>query len=365
MRIADRYIGWQIFFGTIFAVCLLTVILVMSQVVKEVRPYLVEQGAPLSLLAKFVLYVIPFSLTFTLPWGFLASVLLGFGRLSSNHELISLRMAGMSLTRIAAPVLVLGVLFSCLSYYIVGTVAPIAIAAGSTLPYQAASRDPKVFLNPGVVQAKFPGQKVYIEERDGEKLRGFHLYQLSDAEGNDRPTSYMHAREVDLRVDMEQKQFILTLNGWHFETYKDDGTIELVMAAEAEPWYIDWSNTNKRRTKVDELTNTGIAEQLHDPDTPPDLYKKLNVELHQRRSLSLACFAFALIGIPLGINGQRKETSWGFLASFVVALVYFGGMLFIDPFKESSQSLMVGMIWLPNILCLVLGIWLFRRASLR
>lgn len=365
MRIADRYIGWQIFFGTIFAVCLLTVILVMSQVVKEVRPYLVEQGAPLSLLAKFVLYVIPLSLMFTLPWGFLASVLLGFGRLSSNHELISLRMAGLSLTRVAAPVLILGALFSGLSYYIVGTVAPNSAAAASTLPYEAVSRDPKVFLNPGVVQAKFPGQKVYIEEREGEKLRGFHLYQLSDSTRNASPTSYVHAGEVDLRVDMEDKLFVLTLNHTHIETIKDDGTVELAMAGEAEPWYIDWSNTKKRRAKVDELTNTGIAEQLQIEDNDAEFKKKLSVELHRRRSLSLACLAFALIGIPLGINGQRKETSWGFLASFLVALVYFGGMLFIDPFKNSSQGLMVGLIWLPNIVCLLLGIWLFRRASLR
>ena len=31
MRIADRYIGWQVLYGTIFGVSLLTVVLVLGQ----------------------------------------------------------------------------------------------------------------------------------------------------------------------------------------------------------------------------------------------------------------------------------------------------------------------------------------------
>ncbi|MDA0768172.1 MAG: LptF/LptG family permease [Verrucomicrobia bacterium] len=365
MRIADRYIGWQIFFGTIFGVSLLTVVLVMSQIMKEIRPYLVEHGAPLSLVGKFILYILPFSLIFTLPWGFLASVLLGFGRLSSHNELISLRMAGVSLGRIAAPVIVLGILFSSLTYWISGTVAPRATAAQKSLLYEALSRDPSVFLNPGVVQAKFPGQKVYIEDREGDSLHGFHLYQLSSNDRDAKATSYVHAGEVDLKVDMEQKLFILTLTAAHIETTKKDGTMELATAAEAEPWFIDWSNTKTKKARVEELTNTELTAHMDDVDLPPQLRKDFQVELHKRRSLSLACLAFAFIGIPLGISGQRKETSAGFLMSLLVAAVYFSGMLFVDPFEKSSLTLIASLVWLPNVACLLLGVWLFRRASHR
>lgn len=365
MRIADRYIGWQILFGTVFGVSLLTVVLVMSQIMKEIRPYLVEHGAPISLMGQFVLYVLPFSLMFTLPWGFLASVLLSFGRLSSHNELISLRMAGVSLTRVAMPALILGVLFSGLSYWMNGTVAPSATAALKALPYKAVARDPKVFLNPGVVQARFTGQKVYIEERDGMTLHGLHLYQLSDSTRDAIPTSYVHAGEAALKVDMENTQFILTLKDAHIETTKSDGSLEIATAGEAEPWYFDWSKRKKKKLRPKEMTNAKIKETLQDPATPPDTAKDLQVELQKRHSLSFACLAFALIGIPLGINGQRKETSTGLLYSFIVAGVYFSGMLFIDPLEDSSLPVIISLIWLPNLACLLLGIWLFRRASFR
>lgn len=365
MRIADRYIGWQIFFGTIFGVSLLTVVLVMSQIMKEIRPYLVEHGAPLSMVGKFVIYVIPFSLMFTLPWGFLASVLLGFGRLSGNHELISLRMAGLSLFRIAAPVLLIGALFSGVAYWISGTVAPNATAALKALPYEAISRDPKVFLNPGVVQAKLPGQKIFIEERKDTNLKGFHLYQLTGEKRDAVPTSYVHAGEVDLQVKLEEKLFILTLNDAHIETMKEDGSMELATAGRAEPWTIDWSETGKRRARVGELTNAQITSRLGDGSLEPDTAKEYAVELNKRRSLSVACLAFALIGIPLGITGQRKETSAGFIMSFIVAGVYFSGMLFVDPLEDSSLTAIKALLWLPNVICLLVGFWLFRRAALR
>ena len=101
MRIADRYIGWQVLYGTIFGVSLLTVVLVLGQLFRKIRPLLVEQAAPLELMGQFILLIIPFTLMFTLPWGFLASTLLSFGRLSSNNELLGLRMAGMSLMRVS------------------------------------------------------------------------------------------------------------------------------------------------------------------------------------------------------------------------------------------------------------------------
>lgn len=365
MRIADRYIGRQILFGTISGVGLLTVVLVLSQVFKEIRPYLVEQGAPLPLLGLFILYVLPFALLFTLPWGFLAAVLLSFGKLSSHNELISLRMAGQSLYRLAFPALLLGLVFSGISYWLNGAVAPKAKAALKALPYEAAKRDPKVFLNPGVVQAQFPGQKVYVEERKGDTLHGFHLYQLSDSSRDATPVSYVHADTVALRVEFEKKQFHLTLSGFFVETSKKDGTVELAAAAEAEPWFIDFSATSKKKMRPDTLTNIEISEALDDPETPSKTAKRLIVELNTRRSLSLACLAFALIGIPLGVTARRKETSTGLVLSLVVAAAYFSGMLFTKQLEDSPLPVIVSVLWLPNVCCLLLGFWLFHRASFR
>ena len=365
MRIADRYIAKQIAFGTVFGVSLLTVVLVLSQIFKQIRPYLVEQGAPLGLLGEFVLLVLPFSLVFTLPWGFLAAVLLSFGRLSGHNELVSLRMAGFSLYRIAMPALMLGLLFSGLSYYLTGTIAPQAKSALRDLPFRAAERDPSILLSPGVAQAQFPGQRVYIENRDGLTLKGLHLYQLSDNTRDATPVAYVHSDTVDLHVDRDKKMFSLTLTDAYIENQNADGAVEIATAAEAKPWFLDYSAGRKKKFRASDLTNAEISAALDDKSASSEARKDLLVEINSRRSISLACFAFALIGVPLGISARRKETSTGLILSLAVAAAYFSGMLFIDPLRESSAALSITTLWVPNVVCLFLGAWLFRRASHR
>ncbi len=48
------------------------------------------------------------------------------------------------------------------------------------------------------------------------------------------------------------------------------------------------------------------------PETTGERRTEMAVEINKRFSVSLACFAFALIAVPLGITAHRKETSVGF-----------------------------------------------------
>lgn len=93
--------------------------------------------------------------------------------------------------------------------------------------------------------------------------------------------------------------------------------------------------------------------------------EELNIEIHKRRSISLACLSFALIGIPLGISARRRETSNGLLISLFVAAAYFGLLIFAQQIEDAPLSLILTILWLPNALCFIIGIWLFRRASFR
>ncbi|MEM9281969.1 MAG: LptF/LptG family permease, partial [Verrucomicrobiota bacterium] len=102
MKIIDRYIGKQVLGATLFAVAVLSIVLVLGNIFQELLDQLVQRpDLDAGYVLRFVMNVLPFSLIFTIPWGFLTAVLLVFGRLSADNELISLRMAGLSATRIS------------------------------------------------------------------------------------------------------------------------------------------------------------------------------------------------------------------------------------------------------------------------
>ena len=91
--------------------------------------------------------------------------------------------------------------------------------------------------------------------------------------------------------------------------------------------------------------------------------QEANVEFNKRFSASLACVAFALIAIPLGITTHRKETSVGFALSLVVAFTYFFFIIMADTFRGNAAAHPSLLIWAPNLIFMTLGGFLFWRLS--
>lgn len=366
MRISDRYLGKQVLFGTIYAVLVLSLVLVLGSLFKEIRSLLVEQKAPPMLLLRFIISVLPFSLMFTIPWGFLTAVLLVFGRLSTDHEITAFRVAGMSLVRLALPVFLIGAALSGVCLYLNVNVVPLAKASVAELLLEQAKKDPRALLDPGKVQAQLKSKKLFVEEKEGDGLVGFHFYQLKEDEeagGAGLQRAYVHAERAVIKVDNEKRQISLRLLNAFFEAKQADGTIDLGLSGAAEPLVLpyDWKVP---RTKANSMTNEEIRAYIRDN---PTLEKQKQVdfraEITKRFSFSMACFAFAFVAVPLGLKSRRKDTSTGLVISILLGAGYFFFTVFSSEFKTDFGATMT--LWLPNILCVLAGLFLFRRAKFK
>lgn len=367
MRISDRYIGKQVLLGTLYAVLVLGLVLVLGNLFKKIQPLLVDQKAPLELVLRFVISVLPLSLIYTVPWGFLSAVLLVFGRLSSDHEITSFRVAGLSLVRLAAPVFAIGAMLSLASLWLNTHVVPRSMATTVQLVYEQAKRDPDSLLKPGVVQGNFNSdgndvQKVLIEGKSGEWVEGFHFYQLPAAETEDR--TYVHASRAALAVDQDKSQLRVKLENAYFETHKPDGRIEMAFAAKAEPMLIDLKNPKTKKVRANTMTNDEIRDEIAtNPELTPAKKVKLRSEITRRYSFSMACLAFAFIAVPLGLGSRRRDTSSGLVISLLIGTSYFVLTMLAEQLKTDVG--VTTMLWAPNITCAVLGCFLFRRVRFK
>jgi lipopolysaccharide export system permease protein len=304
---------------------------------------------------------------YTLPWGFLSAVLLVFGRLSSHQEITSFRVAGLSLVRLAAPVFVIGFLLSLGSLWLNVSIIPRSKASSVQLLYEQASRDPDSLLKPGVVQGNFEGsgndvQKVLIEGRSGEWVEGFNFYQLPDSDEDER--TYIHAARAALAVDKVKSQLRVKLENAYFETRSADNRIEMAFAAEAEPLLIDLKSPKSQRLQAGTMTNMEIHDAVYTPNLlSPSKKLKLQLEVAKRYSFSMACLAFAFIAVPLGLGSRRQDTSSGLVISLLIGTGYFLVTMFAEQFHNQAQA--IAMVWVPNILCILLGLVLFRRARFK
>src|SRR6476620_3394123 len=126
MKIVDRYILRQLFVSLIFAIVVLSFVLVIGNIFRKLLPLLVNHDLPVEYVVGFVSYVLPFSLIFTIPWGLLTAVLLVFGRLSAENELTALRSNGISIGRICVPLVGIALLCTVTSFWLNISVAPAA-----------------------------------------------------------------------------------------------------------------------------------------------------------------------------------------------------------------------------------------------
>ncbi len=86
-------------------------------------------------------------------------------------------------------------------------------------------------------------------------------------------------------------------------------------------------------------------------------------EINKRFSFPFSCLVFALIAVPLGVTAHRRETSIGFAMGLIVAITYFLFVIIGDTLRSNPKVHPELLVWLPNVLFLVLGTFLFRRLA--
>ena len=392
MQRFDRYIAKNLLTTTLFAVTILSGVFLLGNIFKKARPLLVGNNPSPSLILEFIVSVIPYSLLFTLPFSFLAAVMLVFGRLSADNEILSMRMTGRSLPRIALPVFIVATLFSCFCFWLNAEASPKAKARVENLLYDALKDDPNKFLEPGVVQTHLADKRIYVRERSDSDndniLYGLHIHDISklEEEEEDKKSassnestselleenqelkkayaskSSVYAESAKLEVDIENSNIILKLNNAFAMHTDSNGTKIPVSIGEVNPVIFSFNNKKKRRVKASAMTNNEIRAYLKENT---ELSTKKRAEfvhaITSRQSFSLACLAFALIGVPLGIGAKRKDSSTGFILSILIGLGYFLFHIFAKQIEDDTSTISTILFWLPNILALIIGIWLFRR----
>ena len=373
MRIIDRYLGGQVLSSTLFAVFVLSIVLVLGNVFKEILPLLVNADLPLPFVLKFVALVLPFSLIFTIPWGLLSAVLLVFGRISADNELVSLRMAGLSMPRICLPIFAVAVGFSLVCFYINASVSPRAKSEMKRMFASLAVDNPLTLFREDSVTKDFPGYIFYVTEKEGDLLKNLQLVELDGK----RPVKYISSPEARVIIEPGAESFDMVLSDANVEWRDVDDPDSLQKIRHGVTFGEMHISISLEKLMARKTTYNASTKETHvlmreartavDEDTgleiPVDKMSALKTEISRRNAFSLACFTFALVGIPLGVTAQRRETTVGFALSLVVACCYFLVISLADTLRDNPKFYPHLLMWVPSVVFLLLGAFLFRRLS--
>ncbi len=377
VRILDRYIGRQVFSAALTGIIVLTGVFVLGNIFKKLDQLLGNTSLPLSAVAMFVIYVIPYSLIFTIPWAFLTSILLVFGRLSADNELTALRMTGMSMARLCVPVFLMAGALSVVCYYVNTEIVPFSKAKIKSLFYEVVAQNPAELFQAGKVFDQLPGYRIYTRKRDGNKLTDVEIFKTSQG----KRETYTRAARAYVEYQAGNDQFQLRLENSMIDMAgksdkPDSNLINDLQSLYMRETFISMSlkelkekvqrvNCSMKETgKLWEEVYTG-KDSLSGETMSKGNIAESKTEISMRYSLSIAVFTFALVGIPLGVTAQRRETSVGFAFSLLISVAYFVFIIIAQKQSQSPSSYPHLLMWIPNLIFLVVGSVLFYRLSKR
>ena len=88
---------------------------------------------------------------------------------------------------------------------------------------------------------------------------------------------------------------------------------------------------------------------------------RAKVEIGVRATLAAACLCFVLVGIPLGIQSHRRESSVGIGLSLAIAGAFYFFCITAESLSKHPELHAHWLLPVPVVICLALHVWLMHR----
>jgi LPS export ABC transporter permease LptG/LPS export ABC transporter permease LptF len=363
VRILTRYIWKEVLSHALLGGALFTFILVMKYL-GQLLEMAARNSASLGSVAKIFLFLLPNTLSLTIPMAVLVGVLLGLSRLAADSEITAMRAVGIGVwffVRVVAVIAVVGWGVSLAdSLYVAPKATAALLNLESTLKNQQASFQ----VEPRVFYEDFKNYVLYVQDiRPGTGAARWQRIFLADL--SDPTSPKVTTAEDAVVADSGAHTILMRLrNGTEHEQVSDNGvpqyqvstflesTIPLTLNAQED------THIGHNDTPILAMSNRVLYEHTKGPGGRPYL-----IELHKRFAYPAACLVLMLIGIPLGLASRRGGKSAGFVVTIALVFVYYffsltGGTLA----REGKVPVFVG-IWAANMLFAFFGLLLLRQMA--
>ncbi|RZA04316.1 MAG: LPS export ABC transporter permease LptF [Proteobacteria bacterium] len=316
-----------------------------------------------------------------IPIAFLLAVLLGFGRLSGDGEVLAMRAAGVSVYTMVAPVFALGCLLAGFTMFCNLYFVPFGARQFRHELYKIYNSKAIATIHEGTFTTEgFFDLVLYSQTVDSKKnllsnvliyderkkdspitviaRRGQILNNLADAAGT--PGLVLRLMEGNLHRGDPSKALYEKTDFDVYDIFLSIGTGANV-GMEA-PRAMEIGRLSNRIDELKAKLKSGVKfsdfSQLEKDD-----YLSFGVEFHKRFALAASCFIFALMGVAFGVIRTRTVRSNSFLICLLVLLFYWGVYSAGTNLSASGQlPAFIGM-WAANAILLPIAVYTLRKVA--
>jgi len=379
----ERYVFGAFLSSFLLAFLVLTFVLTIGLFVQIVG-YILD-GLPFELVGRFALVSFPETMQWTIPIGLLVASILVFSRMSADSEIAAMRACGVNLLTVMRWPIAFAAFCTLAGLFINNEIAPRGHEVRRDLVKRLSVGAGLDLLEPGRVIDDFPKVKIYCDDKQDGKLLNLVVLDFS----NPRLDRMITATTAE--VSRVGRDLVLQMHGMTVDPMDEEHPG--IVRAETFQYRVKDAlkdSKYKRRerdyTLFPRMTEDGVvrSEFLHalakakqelreaKSDTSEKVKGKarhlarrklsdLKTEFMKRWVSAFASICFVLVGIPLGIRAQRRESTIGMAIALVVALAYNMLELLMTSLSKNYSAHPEILIWLPVVLCIMLAFRLIPR----
>lgn len=418
MKTLQKYVFRSFLTSFFLAFLVLSFVLTIGLMVQIVG-YILD-GVPMGLVGEFALVCFPETMQWTIPLGLLVASVLVFSRMSADGEVAAMRACGVNLLSVLRGPIIFAAVCTLFGLYVNNEVVPRGHEVRRTLAKRlVVGNDVDVvqLLPAGRVIRDFDDVQAYFERKEGNWLYGLVVTDLTDpkieggrlvtasralvtSEKHD-PNRTRQAGKKKKKHDAEdsdgkkskkaeKRDIILDLYDVTMEpmdskntgmgragriTYVIEDALESERYKRREKDFRFWEMISEIMEADREIKKAGedmryahLENDAERAKAAKDMKKslrkhssELKTEFMKRWVFAFASICFVLVGTPLGIRAQRKESSIGMAISLAVALGYYLVTILMGALAKNADLHPQYLIWLPVAVCVALSAYLFPR----
>jgi lipopolysaccharide export system permease protein len=365
-----------------------------------------------------VIYSLPIVVALAFPFGALVGALMAVGRLSSDNEILAFSVLGIPERHLLFPLLVLGLIFSCVSFIMNDYFFPLSNIRFAEIYKRIIYSNPAVELEPHSIK-KYENTIIITGGVEGKSINDVLIIDKSP-EGNRRVIT---ARSASLTESAETKgvvslglekvfsQVSYPKEGDRYDYFTADSMIYSILLknmtgaignltpqqqSSVDVWLqiqkmmkekaareaqkqervkallyglssairdsrqrlsADPSRLALEKKNIDALERTLQAERTR--DAGDRTLQSYLVEFNRKFSLPIACLVFSFFSFPIGLMARRSGRTVGFAVGLLVSILYYGLLLVGQTFGGRMEMHPALSMWLPDVVVLAAGAGIF------
>lgn len=376
MKTLHLYLTKQVLVSLLMTVTVFTFVLLLGNVLKEILALLIAGQVELRMVIKAIALLIPYVMAYVLPFATITAIILTFGRFSADQELTAVRASGISLVSLITPILLLSIALCALCAWFNLWVAPQCRKAYKNITFSLGARSISNLITEDRFIDELPGLVMYIRKKQGDELEDVRIYMME----NNQITTRILARKGIMFYDDAARTISFKLIDVVTEVRAKPGEedafigprlpekpvewrVAAVGAYDMDPIDLTALMKNERKPKLFEMNFRQLQEERRNLEAQGIETMPVLVQIHRQYSFSFACFAFALVGIPLAIQAHRRETSIGVAISLLIVLAYYAFLILGESLGTKERLHPHLILWVPNFLFPLLGCALLAKVN--